>query len=151
MKKVIIALLVLFTVTTQAQDRKRELESKKRSFMKDFSAEEMATLQTKRMTLHLDLTEDQQRKIKRINLENAKVRKAKMEARKNMDKSKLTKNERYEMMNERLDRQISTKQKMKKILTEAQYEKFEKMQKGKKRFKKRGKQKQRKMRERSKQ
>ena len=81
------------------------------------------------MTLDLDLTEAQQERIQKINLENAKARKAKMEARKAKKEKesggKPSKEERLLQMNERLDHQIATKKKMKTILNEAQYEKME--------------------------
>lgn len=43
----------------------------------DMTAEQMATLQTKHMTLALDLTEDQQNQIYKINLEKAQFGKEK--------------------------------------------------------------------------
>ena len=100
-----------------------------RGDFKNMSAEQMATLQTKKMTLDLDLTEAQQSKIQALNLENAKKRKAKMEARKdqesNGEKRTLTSEERYAMKNERLDAAIAHKAELKKILTDEQFEKWE--------------------------
>ncbi len=132
MKKLIFVFVVLITMNTQAQDGKREFKEgeneEKRAFLKDLTPEETATLKTKRMTLHLDLTDAQQREVKKINLENAKLRKSKREGRKYID-SKPTKEERLKMMNERLDQQIATKKKVKSILNEGQYEKWEKSMK----------------------
>lgn len=132
MKKLIFVFVVLITMNTQAQDGKREFKEgkneEKRAFLKDLTPEEIATLKTKKMTLHLDLTDAQQRQIKKINLENSKLRKSKREGRKGID-SKPTKEERLKMMNERLDQQIATKKKVKSILNEGQYEKWEKSMK----------------------
>lgn len=99
--------------------------------MKDLSPEQVATLQTKRMTLALDLTQDQQTKIQAINLEQAKERKARMEerkaAREKGEAKKPTAEERYAMENERLDKMIALKTEMKEILSEEQYQKWQKM------------------------
>tara|TARA_B110000091_G_scaffold213798_1_gene264451 strand:- start:23599 stop:24072 length:474 start_codon:yes stop_codon:yes gene_type:complete len=134
MKKLIFAFVILITMSTQAQDGKREFKERKseekRTFLKDLTPEEIATLKTKKMTLHLDLTDAQQREVKKINLENATQRNTKREVHKSNRESgnatKPTKGERLKMMNERLDQQIVTKKKVKSILNEGQYEKWEK-------------------------
>ncbi|MBU2939709.1 hypothetical protein KO494_09180 [Lacinutrix sp. C3R15] len=122
MKKLLVIALALVTIQVSAQE-KREGRQRKA----DFSPEEIAQLQTKQMTLDLDLTDEQQEKIGAINLENAIARKAKMEARKKSDE-KPSKEEMLKMKNERLDAQIETKRKMKSILNEEQYAKWEKTQ-----------------------
>jgi len=134
MKKLILIALALVTIQVSAQNRKQEFRKGERmekgQRMSDLTPEEMAQLQTKKMTLALDLTEAQQKKIEKLNLENAKDRKAKMEARqakmKDSKGEKPSKEERLKMMNERLDKQIEMKQKMKKILDDEQLEKWEK-------------------------
>ena len=67
MKKIILIVLVLLTIQVSAQERKQEFrkgERKERiNKFKDFSPEEVAELQTKRMTLDLDLTPSQQKQI----------------------------------------------------------------------------------------
>jgi hypothetical protein len=97
--------------------------------MKDLTPDEIATLRTKKMTLHLDLNEAQQNKIQALFLEEAKLRKAKMEDRKaikeNSETKTFTKEDKFKMMNERLDHQIEMKQKMKSILNAEQFEKWE--------------------------
>lgn len=133
MKKMLIVIMALVTLQVTAQEKKKEMrmeaQKERRQMMKDLTPEEMATLQTKKMTLHLDLTEAQQQKIKALNLEEAKLRKAKMEERtrmrKNSESKPFTKEDKLKMMNEQLDRQIAMKQKMKNILNADQYEKWE--------------------------
>ena len=133
MKKIFIIFIALITLQVTAQDRKRaprgEGPEERMEAMKDLTPEEMATLQTKRMTLHLDLTEAQQKKVQALNLEEAKMRKAKMEEHMAMkekgDMKTLSKEEKLKMMNERLDHQIAMKQQMKSILNEEQYKKWE--------------------------
>lgn len=154
MKKIILIALALVTIQVSAQDKgpenRKGNKMEKGQRMSDFTPEEMAQLQTKKMTLDLDLTEAQQKKIEKINLENAKERKEKMEARQAKKKDgtgeKPSKEERLAMMNERLDKQMEIKQKMKQILNAEQFEKWEKNHAQKKRGphkKSKGKRKQR--------
>lgn len=127
MKKTLMAILVMATISVTAQDHNMK---GKRGNMKDLSPEQAATLQTKKMTLALDLNESQQSKIKTILTEDATARKAKMEERKaNKEDGKkvLTADEKYAMQNERLDHQIARKEQMKSILNTDQYEKWVKM------------------------
>ena len=127
MKKAILAMVLLIGVFAMAQ---REGKSN-RGEMKDWTPEQMATLQTKKMTLALDLSEAQQKQIQALNFENAKTRKAKMEERKvkkEADEAKKpTAEERYAMQNARLDARIAQKAKLKEILSQEQYDKWEKM------------------------
>lgn len=128
MKKVLILALAFVTIQITAQEQSKK-ESKTRMHKYDnMTAEEAATLQTKKMTLALDLTEEQQEKVQKINLENAKQRKATMEAHKSMKESgafeKLTDEQKMELKNARLDKQIAMKKKMKEVLNEEQYKKW---------------------------
>ena len=131
MKKVVLAAMLLIGFTAMAQPSSSR-ERGARNGMQDLTPEQMATLQTKKMTLALDLSDGQQEQIKAIELKNAKMRKAKMEERKAQkeagDSKKPTSEERYAMSNARLDSQIAQMAEMKKILSETQYEKWEKMQ-----------------------
>jgi len=134
MKKLIIIAVAFLALQATAQGQKKERVNKqeKHQKMMNLSAEEMATLQTKKMTLHLDLSESQQAEIQKLNLENATKRKAMMEARKAKKESgnteKPSKEERLKMINAKLDHQIANKAKMKEILNEEQYAKWEKSQ-----------------------
>ncbi len=87
--------------------------------------EQMATLQTKKMTLALDLTSAQQKQVQALNLENANMRKEKMETVKG-ERKDFSSEERFAHQNERLDHMIAQKDKMKKILNEDQFSKWEK-------------------------
>ncbi len=129
MRKLIIIAIVL--VSFQATAQRESMNQPERSQrMSDFTAEEIAVLKTKKMTLFLDLTESQQQKIQKIHLENAIQRKAMMKTRKARkaqgNTQKPTKEERLSMVNARLDHQIAMKKKMKNILNEDQYTKWEK-------------------------
>lgn len=127
MKKVIVVLLCLVGMTAMAQNG----EKQHRNAKKDMTPEQMATLKTKKMTLALDLSDAQQKRIQSLNLENAKNRKAKREKRKaergDNEFKKPTSDERYAMMNERLNRMIAVKAEMKDVLSAEQYATWEKM------------------------
>jgi len=125
MKKVIllVALMVGFTAMAQKGERGHKGD------FKNMSAEQMAALQTKKMTLDLDLTEAQQKKIQALNLENAKKHKAKMEERKALKEADVrpvrTSDEHYAIRAERLDAAIAHKSELKKILSNEQFEQWE--------------------------
>ncbi len=126
MKKIVLVALFMTGLTTFAQ---REIE-RERGEMNRMTPEQAADLQTKKMTLALDLTAAQQEKVKALHLENAKMRQAKMEehakAKASGEAKKPNADQRYAMQNEKLDRMIAQKAEMKRILTPEQYAKWEK-------------------------
>lgn len=101
-----------------------------RGAMNDLTAEQVATLQTKKMTLALDLNTSQQKAIQELHLENVQLRKEKMEniraEKASEERGKPSPEKRFAMQNERLDRMILIKGKMKQILSPEQYEKWQK-------------------------
>lgn len=119
MKKLILAIALVMTTLTFAQDRKQEREK--------LTPEQQCELHVKKMTLDLDLDAQQQKEVKTIFLEQAKKREAKMaEMKAKREKGeKPSADERFEMKNEMLDNQIEMKAKMKKILKPEQYKKWE--------------------------
>lgn len=134
MKKLLIVAVALFALQINAQDKKenrKELRKEKMEQYRNMDSKEIAALQTKKMTLALDLTPEQQSKVEQINIKNADLRKAAMEKRmaaKDTDK-KLSPEDKLKRENERLDQEIATKREMKAILTPEQYEKYSKMSK----------------------
>lgn len=127
MKKVIVVLLCMASMSSIAQKKERP----QRSGLDQMTPEQTATLNTKKMVLALDLTDGQQKQIQTLYLQNAKTRKAKMEERKALKESgelkRPTSDERYTMKNDRLDAMIAQKAEMKDILSSEQYVKWEKM------------------------
>lgn len=97
--------------------------------MEKFTPEQRKQLQLKKMTLALDLNSNQQKEMEKIISEQSAKREAKMAERKASKESKkeLTADERFAMENQRLDEQIATKARVKKILNAEQFEKWEKM------------------------
>ena len=138
MKKIMIIALFAASCAVSAQHR----ENRHRGNFKDMTAEQIATLQTKKMTLALDLDEGQQQQIQVLNLENATRRKAKMEERMSQKKSeerqKPSSDELYAQRNERLDAAIAHKAALKQILSEEQFQKWERMRRHQKGKHKRG-------------
>ncbi|WP_411032389.1 hypothetical protein [Spongiimicrobium sp. 3-5] len=130
MKKVVLVVMLCVGVTALAQKEKGREHH--RNAFKDMSPEQVATLHTKKMTLALDLNETQQQQIQQLNLENAISRKAKIEERKALkeknENQKPTTDERFEMLNLRLDDKIAHQQKVKQILSEKQYDQWKRMQ-----------------------
>jgi hypothetical protein len=132
-KLILIAIAFIGLQATGQQQRKQGPHNGERGEkMMNLSAEEMATLQTKKMILHLDLNESQQKEIQKINLENATMRKAHMAERQAKKEAgevaKPSKEDKVKMMNAMLDHKIEMKAKMKTILNEEQFDKWEKAQ-----------------------
>ena len=137
MKNLIIIMLALFTIASYAQQDKNERGHHKKEMRQkgsDLSPEQMAELSTKKMVLHLDINEAQQKDLYAIELGQAKLKKERFKNKK--DYKGLSESERFEMKTKRLDNQIAFKKKMKSILTEEQYGKWEKDRYSKQRGKK---------------
>jgi hypothetical protein len=124
---VAMALLISLGVLAQGQHDPRMRKDPKM----DMTAEQMATLKTKKMTLALDLTKVQQQKVMSINLEEAEFKKAKWDEmkvlRENGERKKPTTEERFEMQNSRLDHQIAHQEKMREVLNDEQYQTWKKL------------------------
>jgi protein CpxP len=125
MKKLALILVLLSGVYITAQRHKGE-----RNGMKDLNPKQIATLQTKKMTLALDLDQNQQKEVESILLANAELRKTKLGQRKAKrdEDTRPTKEERFAIQNEQLDHMIAQKAEIKKLLTDKQFSKWEKMQ-----------------------
>ena len=117
MKKLILVIALTLSSLTFAQNRKGQ----------EMSPEQQAEIQTKRMTLDLDLNSNQQKEVKSIFLEQAKKRealRAEMKAKRESGE-KASADERYNKENEILEDQIALKAKMKKVLSPEQMVKWE--------------------------
>lgn len=102
----------------------------KQERMRDrLSPEQRAELRTKRMALTLDLNENQQRDLLKLNGELGKQRQEKFEKYRAMREKgqKLSAEERFAHMNALLDEQLAVQKQMKKILNEDQYLQWRKM------------------------
>ncbi|MDW5287607.1 hypothetical protein [Formosa sp. PL04] len=132
MKKIMILALVFISINAFAQQKKGDSQKQDRKEMRmqgaDFTPEQQATLQTKKMTLNLDLSDAQQKEVYNLNIAQAKERQTNREAFKKAKEAgqKPTDNERYTRMVAQLDNQILVKTKMKSILKSEQYAIWEK-------------------------
>lgn len=125
MKNVLIAGLFMATMTMAAQRGSREGKDR---MGKDLTAEQVATLKSKKMTLALALDEKQTTKVYDLMLEYAQDRQEKKTAIEDKkEEERPTKEKRYAQVNKRLDSQIALQKRMKDILTEEQFVKFEKL------------------------
>lgn len=129
MKRLAVALALLVSLSALAQ--KQHGHSMHKGPKMDMTAEQMATLQTKKMTLALDLTKAQQQKVMTLNLDEAEFRKSKWEEmkakRESGEREKPTPEERFERENARLDHQIAHQEKMKEVLSDEQYQTWKKL------------------------
>jgi hypothetical protein len=145
MKK-LIALLALIgcTVNAQAQVRQQQKQQQthrtqiKRNVLKDLSPEQQAQLQTKRLALVLDLNDKQQVALLALHTKLAKQRNNRAKQLKAAKESgkKLSPDEKFEFMNNRLDAKLETKRTMKSVLTLEQYNKWLKLNQHRKKSRK---------------
>ena len=126
MKKLLVmSVIVLITAVSFSQ------EQPKRGRQQDMSPEQQAELQTKKMTLTLDLTEKQQEQILAFNKKNALEREQQREKHRasRTKADKRSSEEAFQMKKERLDKQIAHQKELKKILNEKQFENWKKTNK----------------------
>jgi len=119
MKKLSLFVIMLISISAFSQQK-----SHSKAEMANMSAEETATLHTKKLTLLLDLDKAQQQEIKKLYQEKAEERKAMMAEHKKMSAEELKEN-RFERKNARLDRELAHQEKMKQILNEEQFIKWQ--------------------------
>jgi hypothetical protein len=125
MKKLIIAAILMTGMASFAQQQKPMAKKEK---MEQLTPAQRNELRLKKMTLELGLNATQQKEMGAILVEqSAKREAAKAERQKNIESGKKpTADERYAMHSKMLDEQIATKERVKKILTPEQFEKWEK-------------------------
>lgn len=123
MKNLIGFLVIAFAISAHAQKENYRKEKPK------FTVEQRRDMAIKKMTLALDLTENQQEKIAPILLDEIKNKKEILEARREARESqkKFSADEIYQMRMNYLDRKIAVQNSMKAILDKEQFEKFKKM------------------------
>ena len=126
MRKLIVVAMILLSGATFAQGSPAisgRVESEK------LTPEQRNQLRLKKLTAEIGLDASQQKEMAKIISEQT-VRKEAMRAeRKSLrdSKVKMTADERFKKQNEVLDHQIAMKARVKKVLTQEQYEKWEKM------------------------
>ncbi|MEZ4874662.1 MAG: hypothetical protein R2793_04260 [Flavobacteriaceae bacterium] len=126
MKKLVFILFVLMGLAIQAQpgDGPHRGNKESREQREDLTPQQRAELKTKKMTLHLDLTEAQQKKVQDLILQK-ELKRDEMRAQREKGKE-LTQEEKFALKSKMLDEEIEMKKQLKSILTEEQYTKLEK-------------------------
>ena len=124
MKKILVMLLLGSTLLGYGQQQNRQMGMKP-----DFTPEQQAILKTKQMTLDLDLSEAQQKQILDLNKKWAEEKMKQKEAVQKMNKDEMTDTERFNHMNDMLDKRIAHQNEVKKILSDEQYELWKKSDK----------------------
>lgn len=125
MKMWILAMAMTMTVGANAQQKNDKPEPLK--------PEQRAELQSKKMTLALNLNEKQQKDVKELLVEQGKQRAEfrRQHMAERQAGKKLTADERFALKNKMLDNRIAMNREMKKILSEDQFTKFEQLRKEK--------------------
>lgn len=129
MKKFAIIALAVFTLTGFAQDKQEEnRKSLNERFTKRVtqSPEDRAKIESKQMTLRLDLSKDQQMQVEKALVNHYSEAQNKGELDKKTIKN-MSDEKRQDMKINRLDSAIALKEKMKSILNENQYAKYSQM------------------------
>jgi hypothetical protein len=126
MKKLSLLVIMLISISAFSQQKGQHHKADGND-MSNMSAEEIATLQTKRLTLHLNLNQAQQQEIKKLYKEKAEEHKALMAEHKKMssEEAEKLKENRFERKNARLDQHLAYQEKMKQILNEEQFKKWQ--------------------------
>ena len=136
MKKLMIIVLLGSALFSFGQN-----EEKQRKMNQDFSPEQHAILQTKKMALELDLTDSQQKQMLDLNKKWAEIKVKKRAEMKSLNKQELSSTEKFNHMNAVLDEKLAHQKEVKKILNEDQYSSWKKTSyKMKKKSKGRGEQ-----------
>ncbi|WOI23041.1 hypothetical protein [Nonlabens ulvanivorans] len=132
MKKIIVLIALMAMTVAQAQQGRKGDQGEKK---KDVTPQEMATVQSKKLTLALDLSDQQEKEVYQVLFKQAEKREANKISRE--DREKLSDDQKKEARLKMLDEKIAVKRNMKKILNNDQYAEWEKMMQ--QRAKKRGK------------
>jgi len=122
MKKWILAGLMLFGLSAAAQRMPRDGHGRQQ--MQELSADEKATLQSKQMTLALDLSSAQEQQLQKLLVKRNTERSAMREAHRKDTTAMADPHKRYERMSERLDQEIAFRRDLQKVLGEPAYEQW---------------------------
>ena len=133
MKKILTFILLLLTFGALAQ--KKPHRGEMHLAHEDLSPEQRASLQSKKMVLALDLDAGQQKQVESLLKDRfatrAKMNDAHRETARDSSR-RLSPEERYALMNTRLEQEIAFQQEMKNILNESQFDQWIKRRRGKK-------------------
>ncbi|MFV8225020.1 hypothetical protein [Christiangramia aquimixticola] len=118
MKNLIVMMLMFFSLFGFSQEPAQKPT--------DLSKEETASLQAKRLAMQLDLTQEQELKLKELYLKRIEERKELMEERREARKEMME--ERKEQRQEMMEMNKQQKEELRSILSEEQYTQWEQLQ-----------------------
>ena len=133
MKNLCIIIMVLIGVSSFAQQKENHKKLMKERAGMNMTAEEKAILKSKQLTLALDLTERQQEEFQKLYVDRAEDRMKMREKMKDAAEDGKLKEEAFERMNTRLDKEIAFQQSIQKILSPDQYMLWKNSQRAEKR------------------
>lgn len=116
MKKVVIGTLLMIASIASAQKEPKKM---------DLKPEQIAAVQSKKLTLALDLSDKQQAAVYNVLVKELSLREVNKQSRE--ERAALTSDQKVAMLNERLDARIAQKRSMQSILDKDQYDRWEKM------------------------
>ena len=114
-----IAAATILTMSLSAQDRNRQ-----------FSAEDMAKRQTESLKKELNLTAEQETKVKEVYLKYAKKQEERMKARQGQNRQSMSEEERTKAREEMEKSNKERDTELKAVVTAEQYTKYEKWRDG---------------------
>ena len=116
MKNLILVLLLTSSIVAIGQNEKRKMKADR-----EFSTEQQAILKTKKMTLVLDLNDNQQRQMLALNKKWMQEKESAKAAYQNFTRQELTADQKFEIMNKNLDLKIEQQKELKGVLDKDQY------------------------------
>lgn len=123
MKTLLIIFMTLATFAVNAQDKSLEKRAHHKEVKSNLTPEQRVDFKLKKMTSALDLTSEQQTKMKQLFLEKSNERSGM-----NKNRKEMTDAQKDEAKKAMLDRRITFKNQMKDILTEDQMIKWKEIQ-----------------------
>lgn len=117
MKNILFVFLLATSLVAFGQNGKRKMKVDK-----EFTPEQQAILKTKKMVLALDLNESQQSQVLALHKNWIQEKSTTKAAHKSLTTEEMTSDQKFEMMNARLDTKIDHQQELKKVLNKDQYE-----------------------------
>jgi len=128
MKKLVVLLVIMIALSSSIN-----AQGNGKRGIQNFTPEQIATLQTKKMAMLLDLNQEQQTSIFDFQKNQAMVRQAmrKSMLERKLNGKTLSSDELFQLKSSRLDRMQQHKTAMQKILNQEQFTKWQTMRKGK--------------------
>lgn len=117
MKNLLFVFLLATSIAAVGQNDKRKM-----TFDQEFTAEQQAILKTKKMTLALDLDQNQQNQLLALHQKWIQEKANTKASYQSMSMKELSADQKFELMRTKLDKKIDQQKELKKVLDKDQYE-----------------------------